>query len=184
MPNELVKRFRDAHSGGLFSRAAKIRQAVNNQALDNMQASGSPAASKATGTRFAHLRMGRDFPAGATAPAPTIKRAAASLPAAKPAASAEQERARIKAVASSEHSIGRERMALTLLGMSPSAEEITGLLAKLPKAGSAAADGMLARLISQPNPQLGTGSESDGSREGADVFWARARAANERHRSC
>jgi hypothetical protein len=85
------------------------------------------------------------------------------------------ERARVSAVAQSEHTVGRERQALNMLGTSMSAEEITGLLATMPKGGGGAADAMLERLTSQPNPELGAGDDTDTSRASAGDFWAKIR---------
>ncbi len=139
---------------------------------------GVPAAS-AQGPRFRYLALGRDLAPSATAPSPVIRRAAAPKPAGKPTASAEQERARVRTVAQSEHSIGREAQALRMLGTSASADEITTLLSKMPLDAPAAGNTMLQRLSQQRNPDLGAGDDTDTSRANADEFWSRVRASNE-----
>lgn len=125
-------------------------------------------------SRFAHLFGGRTVRAAPLAAAG----AAASTKSASREGASTAAHARTVAVLSSEQSHGRERLAADMLGTSMSATEIIGLLAKSPKAAKTA-DRMLARIQADPAPKLGAGHEAgDGSRERADAFWARVRAAN------
>ncbi|SDA14987.1 hypothetical protein [Sphingomonas sp. NFR15] len=124
--------------------------------------------------------------AGVTPPAPAPEeeqqpeQAAADPAPPAPALSAEaqiraDERARVATVFACEHCTGRERQAADMLQTSMSTDEITGLLAKSPK-GSAAADPMLAALVSTQNPQLGAGAETPAAdSKSADAIWDRVR---------
>lgn len=90
---------------------------------------------------------------------------------------AASERARVTDVFASEHSVGRERMAAHMLAASMSATEITGLLAKLPRA--AVRNVMLERLAADPNPRLGSGNADAPSAESrADRTWAKLWGGN------
>jgi ClpP class serine protease len=76
-----------------------------------------------------------------------------------------QERERTKAVLSSEHYVGREKMALKLLDTEMSAEQITGVLAEALAAPAAAAQSnAFEQAMESGNPEVGSG-ETTGAQE-------------------
>lgn len=111
-------------------------------------------------------------PAPEAAPSPEPARSSDPTPEARAAD-------RVAKVFASEHSQGRERQAAKLLANDKlSVEEITDLLADMPKGGSANGS-MLERLAEQPNPEIKTGSEAAPNAQAeSDAIWDLARARN------
>lgn len=147
-------------------------------------AAGSQAAAAADGSDPTGAAAQSDDPADAAAAEAAAAAAAAAPPAAvdAPAAAAPDpqpsaadavaaERARLVAVFSSEHVKGREAMAVKMIQTSMSADEIIGILGETPKAD--AANGVLAALASQRNPNLGTGGNEEPSNHSQDL-WDKA----------
>ncbi len=157
--------------------ASHIVEYVRQRVLP--QAKGGPKAAssrKATGPRFAALRMGRDLPKP-VATSPRIKRGGSAKGDVVTAAVAAN-RARTRAVLRSKQSEGRETLTAALLDSEMSAEQIIAALAASPQ--REVANPMLSALIRDAGPDLGPGDgELPETRSDADAVWDRARASVE-----
>lgn len=138
-------------------------------------ASGSAAAPRATGPRFAALRTGGGSPKPKAAfPQANTRSGAASDNAVKAAVAAN--RTRTKAVLGSKQSRGREALAAALLDTEMSADQIIAALAHAARAQGA--NPMLGALSAGAHPYLGPGiSDAPDASADADAVWARVHAA-------